>query len=378
MKKIIVFILISASLASAQFPSFKYRPTTTQIINENPDYVYQANFIANVGYDTTLWADIGLDIYGSNPSGQFTSAPLLIPAFFDTVSFVQAVTSTYVAIYSGRVNMRWDAVIWDVDDKTVEYNEDAIALFSRMTTQPNTARKQLISDFIDSLQLNGTKNFWTNADRIWDMAAHDSTEALLNWKADTDTLLPINGITFVADQGFSGNGTNQYINTYFVPSTDGVNLTQNSTFFALYSRTNLIEAKAEFGGRGVADGNRGIIVRIRHTGNQIWVRLNDGSDLPLMTNTDSRGLFGGSRLDANINYTFANYADSTVSNVSIGMTTCPLFLCTFNNSGVPSTFYSTKQFAFLYLGGKLTTTEKDVFIRIVEWYMDEKGTGVMP
>lgn len=84
-----------------------------------PDYIFQKNFIGSIGLDTTLWANIGVDIYNNDPSGQFVYAPLFLPVFFDTLSYLAEIDCLKVVIYAGAINTRWDAAIWDLDDKYI-------------------------------------------------------------------------------------------------------------------------------------------------------------------------------------------------------------------------------------------------------------------
>lgn len=375
MKKIIILLLF-VSTVFGQWASWANRRSATT--SNRPDYVYQSNFIATVGLDTTYWSSIGADIYGNNPSGKFSVyAPLVIPTFFDTVSYLESVTTSQIVIYAGKINARWDISVWDIDDATnvLDYNNDADALFLRMSPQPNAARKQLISDFIDSLQSNGTKNFWANADRIWVMAAHDSGASKLNWKADEDNLLTVNALTFTADRGWAGNGTSSYLNTQFIPSTDGVNFTQDAASIAIYIRTNAASSTLDYGAWATGAGRMVSLVS-RNASNSWYGRINDFSDNTTV-NADSRGLFGYVRTNATTRYKFRNgTAESNETVSSSGLPALNMYVCCRNLDGVPS-LYTTREYSFLYIGGVLSTAESAVLYRIVEWYLDQIGAGVI-
>lgn len=65
----------------------------------------------------------------------------------------------------------------------------------------------------------------------------DYTIAGVNWKSGLPEVVVINSPTFTANQGFTGNGVDAYIDTQFDPTTSGVNYTQNnaSRYFFPYA-----------------------------------------------------------------------------------------------------------------------------------------------
>ena len=89
---------------------------------------------------------------------------------------------------------------------------------------------------------------WAKLDLFYVLAtnATSATDALVNWKSGFPTGTLINSPTFTANQGFTGNGGNAYIDTNFDPTTSGVNYTQDnaSRYFFPYA----------FNGAGPMDG----------------------------------------------------------------------------------------------------------------------------
>ena len=65
----------------------------------------------------------------------------------------------------------------------------------------------------------------------------DYTIALLNWKTGNSFGSSINSPTFTANQGFTGNGVDAYINTNFDPTISGINYTRDnaSRYFFPYA-----------------------------------------------------------------------------------------------------------------------------------------------
>ena len=91
------------------------------------------------------------------------------------------------------------------------------AIFEAFTTPPTAERQIIIDTAVKALVAGGV---WDNLDALYMLAAADSQAALINWKnpGTYDGTLA-NAPTFVADQGFTGNGSNAEIDTGFNPSS---------------------------------------------------------------------------------------------------------------------------------------------------------------
>jgi hypothetical protein len=118
----------------------------------------------------------------------------------------------------------------------VGLDPDAVTLIAAMTTTPDAARQQVISDHIVALKAAG---IWSQLDIYYIMAAHHEQASRLNWKSPGDFTLTANGgITFTVDRGWQGNGSTGYLDTGWIPATHGVNYTLNDASFGVYSRTD--------------------------------------------------------------------------------------------------------------------------------------------
>lgn len=93
---------------------------------------------------------------------------------------------------------------------------------------------------------------WAKLDLFYVFAtwATSASAALVDWKSGFSSGTLVNGPTFTANQGFTGNAFDAYIDTNFDPTTSGVNYTQNnaSRYFFPYA----------FAGGGPMDGLVGI------------------------------------------------------------------------------------------------------------------------
>jgi hypothetical protein len=83
---------------------------------------------------------------------------------------------------------------------------------------------------------------WAKLDLFYVFAtnATSAADALVNWKSGFPEGTLINSPTFTANQGFTGNGVDAYIDTNFDPTISGVNYTQNnaSRYFFPYAFLN--------------------------------------------------------------------------------------------------------------------------------------------
>jgi len=94
---------------------------------------------------------------------------------------------------------------------------------------------QLISD-LKSGTVNAT-NTYSGFDLILLMDTPNSSDSLRYLNAPTLTATNVNSTAFTATEGFTGDGSADYINTNYNPSTDGSQFTQNSASHGCWQRT---------------------------------------------------------------------------------------------------------------------------------------------
>lgn len=227
------------------------------------------------------------------------------------------------------------------------YDPDAALLFSRMTTEPDGARKTLISDTITAWKAIDP-SMWADTVGLWVIAAHASQAARQNWKADEYNLTAVAGPVFTADRGYKGDGAGSYLNTNVTPSTVP-GMSQNSVAMGVWPLDDIA---------GVARRHMG--VRDTATVDRIW-SIESASDnrfisqvglsptLPVNTIGGSKGLFVVVRTGP---AAMSAYKDG----VNVGSNTSasailparPIYIAGFNNSGTASNF-SANQYCVGYL-----------------------------
>src|SRR5882672_2331491 len=73
-------------------------------------------------------------------------------------------------------------------------------------------------------------------DALYIFATNTTTTANLNLISTSFGLTGATPPTFTVDQGYTGNGTTQFLDTGYVSSTAGLNLTQNNASIGTYLR----------------------------------------------------------------------------------------------------------------------------------------------
>jgi hypothetical protein len=171
--------------------------------------------------------------------------------------------------------------------------------------------------------------------------------------------------------GVDFNGTNQYANTFFVPSA-ALNL--NSTHISYFSRENIVTGYE----MGVLDGsNNYLSLLLRGSFDNLYAG-NNNVDAFLGSNTDSTGFYINSRFT---NSNFQVYKNGSLfangfSSIALP-TTLPIFINAINVNGGPQLF-SSRQAAFVSIGFGLNLSEAAAFTTLVNNYQTSLGRLVLP
>jgi len=99
------------------------------------------------------------------------------------------------------------------------YSPEATAVFTRMSGL-TTAEKDIMATFIDAQVTNGN---WALVDEYYNFYLQDMNNALVGWLNLTATREGSTLPTYSYTTGFTLNGTDNYIDTGFIPSVDAVN-----------------------------------------------------------------------------------------------------------------------------------------------------------
>lgn len=235
---------------------------------------------------------------------------------------------------------------------------ESSVLFSAMSAKPGLKRRRLIDRTIRLLKGAGV---WARLDMLYVIAAHDAQAARLNWVAPgTNTLTAINSPSFALDRGYTGNGTDSYLDTGKDVST-----------LLKFSRND-----AHLGGWALTPGTAsrillgsGTNLRLRNNNatTEREARVNTTTSISTDDNV-STGDVVAVRLGANDQRSYRNGGSETTSaGGSAAVTSETIYLLR------NSTSYSDAQIAFAHFGSQLSTADVLAFYNIKHSYLRALG-----
>lgn len=238
------------------------------------------------------------------------------------------------------------------------YDAASEALFARFTTQPDATRKGHIDTCIRALKTAGV---WAKLDGLWNIWAHDEQGGQRNWVQDAYNLTPVNSPTFTVDRGYTGNGTNAYIETNFSRTAGGTNFSRNSASFSGWSRTELAASSSRYliGNSTAAE----MFIRPRSGSNNLEVRPNTNLAGLIVASTSSVGHFSVNRSGASAAELYRDGVQvDTSTDASAALSASEFWFLR------SSTFHSAYQIGFAHIGGSLTSAEQTALYDAVNAY----------
>jgi hypothetical protein len=239
-------------------------------------------------------------------------------------------------------------------------------IFDAFVTPPTQARKAVINSLVVGLKGSG---IWDQLDVLYVLAAADSDAALTNWKSpSTFKATEVSSPTFNADRGYTGDGLSKYLDTGWVPSTNGVKYTQNNSSAWVWSRSNTSSSSSDI---GTVSGTTFSNIVTRHATFGFLSHLNvaNGQYLNVAT-ADGSGFSGSQRTSSTAVELFKNGASAaTGSKTTNGVPAISQWICGANNG-----HWSVRQIAFAAWGAALTGKEA-AFYNAVLAYMQAVGAA---
>ncbi|MBA7540712.1 hypothetical protein ES705_33014 [subsurface metagenome] len=251
------------------------------------------------------------------------------------------------------------------------------AVYDSFTTKPSDAEAAIWNTFVESIVASGE---WAMLDVFYNYAVHTNGdgEALKNWK-NPGTFNPtlVNAPDFGINEGFTGNGSDNYIDCNWVPSTDGVNYVRNSASQIIYIRTDLAPGTTDVHGVHGAADNKNCMIVPRHWDDKAYIRINDATGIS-GANTNGSGMYINTRTAAAVNKLYKNKAvliNGTTN--SIGVPTNNPYCLAGNDDNVAVAFRAD-QVSMYAFGGGFTQTNVNNLTDAFETAMDALGTGIIP
>jgi len=262
----------------------------------------------------------------------------------------------------------------DVTSLSTTYGSTYTTVYNAMTNKPTTDIAAAQNTMVESLVDGGV---WAKLDVFYLFAqySNDDSEALINWvNPGTNDASAVSSPSWTSLEGYTGDGVADYINTNFVPSTEGVNYATNDASAFMYIRNNVAEDMFDMS--VIGSGDNKLICRARGSADQIFYGLNQTSG-NTQTNADSRGLFYYERTASNSTEGFRNNVSlGTDATASSGRPNLAVYVLAQNNNGSPGS-YSTHQISIAGLGGSLTSGQRLTLMNAIETYMDSNSKGVI-
>jgi len=229
---------------------------------------------------------------------------------------------------------------------SANFDPDAVAYFNQLTGTISYSYKNSINKLVLALKSSGD---WNKLDRLWIHATEQQQHARISLKNPTSTAITeVNTPTWTASLGYTGNGSNMYLNTNFNARTQGVNYQQANGCFGFYYPVN---ASAGSHYNGCNDGTFRIQLIPRYTTNVVFYSINTSTFRSGGTPASYKGLFAAIYLTTTMAvYVNGSQLDSVVTSNHPIPSFNNYLLCE-NASGVAQNFCTeTVAFSFFSSG----------------------------
>lgn len=227
------------------------------------------------------------------------------------------------------------------------------AIIAAFSPAPTNARIAAINSCVGLLLRSG---LWSVEDVLYMTAAANTQNASIEWKnPGMHSLVAVGSLTFVADRGYTSDGSTGYLTTGYAPSTAGGAFTQDSAHIGAWIANNVAANGQDITINAADFAQASAGFNARTSGNLLRGAVNDLTAVTLSNPiTDSSGCSGISRVGPNTSQGFKGPSligiiDTTAS---VSIAAGNLSLC-----GTPMYALGTKQIAAGFIGGGLISTQ---------------------
>jgi len=251
------------------------------------------------------------------------------------------------------------------------YQEETLALLDRMDVSPDSSRKVLIDQTIKSLKKSGV---WDILDTLQVRSMHNAQAGLLDWVTDREAIA-VNSPAFEIDRGYTGNGSNSYIDTNYNPSAPGNKYQLSDCSWGFYRRTSTNNLAHITGG---AFDTAATYFRWMTTNGDTITFNSVAFVFPFPVSPSPH--IGWRIFSRNNSSTINDYINKTLlasrSLLETGIPNLNFFQHAVNANGTPGNFSST-QIAIFFAGGYMTQQNVNDLVDIMENFLDVIGAGVI-
>lgn len=239
----------------------------------------------------------------------------------------------------------------------VVYDTDAQAYFTAVEGAGgtiNAAGKTAYNNLIVGLKAD---SLWTRLDRLWCWCAQDAIAAVRDVKA-IQSATPTASPTFTTKTGYDFNGSTQYFDSGFAPSTAGGAYTQNSAHIGVWCLDDVpLSSNLDMGASAAGAAPFARICARSSGAVAMTCILNSGTTFTAnhtVSTSVGHSLF--SRTASNLTTAYKDGASLTTdATASTGLPSNNIFIGA-NNTGSAGSF-STRAQAFCHFGSGLDATQ---------------------
>lgn len=294
--------------------------------------------------------------------------------------------SSFVGSYQNYVTIGTSQLVSGLTPNTTYYyrlraatgvDSDAAAFFSRVYTSGGvlsytevTATETLVYDM-------KTAGVWTAMKAVYPMIGASAAACAQNLKSSSFTGTFSSGWTF-SSTGVTPNGTSAYMNSSFVPSTNG--LTYDNNHLSFYSRTSAQSGAIQFYemGSGNAAGNNNFSLFVRRNTDLAGYDSGDfTTNRATFTNTNGQGFYCGTAPTTTSKY-FKNGTSQVSKSLSAkSLSNLNAYIGAFNEDNT-TTYYSIRECSFASMGLGLSDAQTLAFYTAVQTFNQTLNRAVGP
>lgn len=245
------------------------------------------------------------------------------------------------------------------------FDPDAQAFFDRVTTAGgtlSTTEKNATNQLVLDMKSAG---IWSAMRAVYPMVGASAAACAQNLKSSSFTGTFTSGWTF-ASTGVTPNGTSAYMNSNFVPSSNG--LTYDNNHISFYSRTSAQSGAIQFyemgSGNATSTDNLSLFIR-RNTDLAGYDSGDFTTNRASFTNTNGQGFYCGTAPNTTSKY-FKNGVSQVSKSLSVkSISGINLYIGAFNENNA-TTYYSPRECAFASMGLGLTDTQATALYNAVQ------------
>jgi hypothetical protein len=235
----------------------------------------------------------------------------------------------------------------------------------------SAGRVTLLNTYVNTLKAAG---IWQLIDDELPLVAEDAAQALTSLKRRRLATVTA-GPTFTADAGYAFNGTTQFINFGFVPSTHAAAMTGTNMRAAVYARANVGSSGYALGTSDSGTRNLGIVPR--NAGGAFQFTANAGLTTYATGITDSRGLSVASRTAAGVFEAYKNgvsIGTASPSSASV-LPTRAIYIGARNNAGTADLFRAST-IGWVTVGASMSAAQELAYYNALQTFMTAVGAQV--